>query len=103
MARQLLKPSSESFSSFVFSIDRGFCVLQRFKIISDCYLRWVVLFVSCGVFFFIVATFVVLGHGLFLPFPLTACQDSWSSLSSLSILLIMRMGLCLLLLFGMCG
>jgi hypothetical protein len=44
------------------------------------------LFVSCSLFFFIVGTFVVLWHVLFLPLPLTACQDSRSSLSSLSVL-----------------
>jgi hypothetical protein len=42
-----------------------------------CYLKFI---------FFIVGTFVVLGHVLILPLLLTACQDSRSSLSSLSVL-----------------
>jgi hypothetical protein len=44
------------------------------------------LFVSCGVFFFIFGTFMVLGPEVFVLLPLTAGQDSRSCVSSLSVL-----------------
>jgi hypothetical protein len=60
-------------------------VSQSLNFISD---RYFTLVVVCflRLFFFIVGNFLVLVLVLFLPLPLAACQDSWSSLSSLSVL-----------------
>jgi hypothetical protein len=69
----------------VFSIALGFCVPQSFELISYSYLRWVIV-CFLQLILFIVGTFVVLGRVLFLPLALTACQDSRSLLSSLSML-----------------
>jgi hypothetical protein len=62
--------------------------------------------VFCCLFFFIVGTFVLLWPVLFLPLPLTACQDSRSSFHNCRCFLLLLRSLlfgllfCLPLLFG---